>query len=211
MTADTQFWDRIAPKYARSQIQDEVAYRRGLERTRSYLKPADHVLELGCGTGSTAMELAADVASITASDLSQGMLDQGKLRAQDSDVNNLSFHCAAVEAAPQGPFDVILAFNLLHLVPNPDAALREIACRLRPGGLFISKTPCLGERRRSAKYWMYRVMIPLMRLVGKAPGTVTFLSIADLERAIQSAGFDLVETGNYPEETPGRYLVAKRR
>ena len=66
----TLFWDRIAPKYAKSPVRDQQAYEATLARTRSYLGAEDKVLELGCGTGSTALILADAVAEYTATDLS---------------------------------------------------------------------------------------------------------------------------------------------
>jgi ubiquinone/menaquinone biosynthesis C-methylase UbiE len=210
MTADARFWDRIAPKYAQSKIRDMEAYRYTLERTRSYLRDSDHVLELGCGTGSTAIELARTAGRITATDLSQEMLKVGQERAWNAAADNVEFHRCDVLDAPQGPFDAVMAFNLLHLLPDCHAVLAAVAARLPEGGLFISKTPCLGERRGTATYWMYRVAIPLMRLVGKAPSHVDFLDVRALEAAVQRAGFEIIETGNYPADTPGRYLVARR-
>lgn len=210
MTADARFWDRIAPKYAESKIRDMEAYRYTLERTRSYLKAGDHVLELGCGTGSTAVELARSAGRITATDLSQEMLKVGQARASNAAAGNVEFHRCAAQDAPRGPFDVVMAFNLLHLLPDLDAALAAAAVRLPKGGLFISKTPCLGERRGSWTYWLFKIAIPLMRLAGKAPSHVDFLDVRTLEAAVQRAGFDIIETGNYPAATPGRYLVARR-
>ena len=54
----------FAPKYAKSPIKDVPAYEYTLGRTRSYLKPTDAVLELGCGTGGTALKLADAVAHL---------------------------------------------------------------------------------------------------------------------------------------------------
>ncbi|WP_291735712.1 class I SAM-dependent methyltransferase [Leisingera sp. F5] len=211
MTADARFWNKIAPKYAKSEIRDEDAYRYALERTRSYLKPEDSVLELGCGTGSTAIELARSVSKITATDLSEAMLDVGRERAWDAGAGNVEFQCSSAGQAPEGPFDAILAHNLLHLLPDLALVLDGVVVRLAPGGLFISKTPCLGEMRGSWKYRMFQVAIPLMRLTGYAPSYVDFIDIRTLEAAVQRAGFDIIETGNYPADTPGRYVVARRR
>ncbi|WP_027257944.1 class I SAM-dependent methyltransferase [Leisingera aquimarina] len=211
MTADARFWNKIAPKYAKSEIRDEDAYRYALERTRSYLKPEDSVLELGCGTGSTAIELARSVSKITATDLSEAMLDVGRERAWDAGAGNVEFQCSSAGQAPEGPFDAILAHNLLHLLPDLALVLDGVVVRLAPGGLFISKTPCLGEMRGSWKYRMFQVAIPLMRLAGYAPSYVDFIDIRTLEAAVQRAGFDIIETGNYPADTPGRYVVARRR
>ncbi|WP_040172358.1 class I SAM-dependent methyltransferase [Phaeobacter piscinae] len=211
MTADARFWNRIAPKYAKSKIRDEAAYRYTLERTKSYLTVGDHALEIGCGTGSTAIALSDDVGAITATDLSDGMLDFGRDRAAQAGVDNIRFEQCGVDMLPAGPFDAVMAFNLLHLVADLDTALSSVAKRLPSGKLFISKTPCLGEVRGSFKYWMFQTLIPLMRVVGQAPSTVHFLSVADLEGAVEQAGFEIVETGNYPASTPSRYLVARRR
>ncbi|MCB4456687.1 class I SAM-dependent methyltransferase [Leisingera sp. McT4-56] len=211
MTADARFWNKIAPKYAKSPIRDMDAYRYTLERTRSYLKADDAVLELGCGTGSTAIELAPGVARIVATDLSEAMLEVGRERTWDAGAANIEFHCCSAGQAPEGPFDAVLAHNLLHLLPDLEQVLNGVAARLRPGGLFISKTPCLGESRGSWKYWLFSAAIPLMRLAGRAPSYVDFMDIRKLEAAVQKTGFEIIETGNYPADTPGRYLVARRR
>ncbi|MFS4582381.1 class I SAM-dependent methyltransferase [Phaeobacter sp. C3_T13_0] len=211
MTTDAGFWDKIAPKYAKSTIKDEAAYQYTLARTRSYLKADDSVLEVGCGTGSTAITLSDAVSKITATDMSSGMLSIAGDRAANAGVGNVTFQHCSDDALPDGPYDVVMAFNLLHLLPDLDAALAAVAARVRSGKLFVSKTPCLGEARGSFTYWMYSVLIPVLRLVGKAPSNVYFLSIAELETSIEQAGFEIIETGNYPVSTPGRYIVARRR
>ncbi|EBA16748.1 methyltransferase, UbiE/COQ5 family protein [Roseobacter sp. SK209-2-6] len=211
MTADMKFWDNIAPKYAKSSIRDEESYRYALGRTRSYLKPNDRVLELGCGTASTAIELAKGVESFVATDISDGMLAVGRQRAQEAGADNLTLLHRPAEDLADGEFDAVLAHNLLHLIPNLEEVLRNVAAKLPTGGLFISKTPCLGEQVGTWKYYMFKVAIPLMKLVGKAPSFVDFTRMQDLEAAVQAAGFEIIETGNYPPSTPSRYLVARKR
>ncbi|MBB5050595.1 cyclopropane fatty-acyl-phospholipid synthase-like methyltransferase [Afipia massiliensis] len=56
--SDARFWDRSSRKYAVSAIADQAGYERTLDRTRALLGPNDRVLELGCGTGTTALRLA---------------------------------------------------------------------------------------------------------------------------------------------------------
>ncbi len=56
-----------------------------------------------------------------------------------------------------GRYDAVLAMNLLHLVPDIDATLARAREMLSPGGLFISKTPCLGEMSP-----FLRLAIPVM-------------------------------------------------
>src|SRR5690606_31668869 len=71
---DARFWDRAARKYARDPIKDMIGYERTLDRTVQLLRASDVVLELGCGTGTTALKLAPHVARIVAADVSQEMI-----------------------------------------------------------------------------------------------------------------------------------------
>ena len=208
MQTDATFWDGIAPKYAKSPIKDVPAYEYTLGRTRSYLKPTDTALELGCGTGGTALKLADHVAHLTATDLSDAMLDFGRARAGDA--SNITFERSDIDNAPEGPFDVVMAFSLLHLVRDTDAALAQINRRLRPGGLLISKTPCNPESGAPLGYRLIRLVLPLIQLVGKAP-YVNFMNVRAWDAKVTAAGFDIIESGNHPANPPARYLVARKR
>lgn len=201
MTAMT-FWDNIAPKYAKSKIKDLDNYHRSLERTRSYLKPTDRVLELGCGTGSTALLLAGDVAEYVGTDISGAMIDIA--RAKPDAPEGLRFvQAEAADEVPGAPFDVVMGLNLYHLVEDLNGALRQAREMTAPGGLFITKTPCLGPKK-----WLFGPLIKVMQLFGKAP-FLHFLHGRTLERKIEAAGFEIIETGNYPAIS--RYIVARKR
>ena len=210
MQATKRFWDKVAAKYAKAPIGDMDAYRYTLERTRSYIHPTDTILELGCGTGSTALELARGAGRIVASDISPEMLKIGAAKARAAGIENLQFHEAEAGAAiPGGPFDVVLAFNLLHLLEQPEQSFRMIHAGLKPGGLFISKTICLPSRGISVKLNLVRAILPVMRLLGRAP-YVRITRIEALERMIAGAGFEIIETGNHPAHPPRRYIVARK-
>lgn len=205
--ATARFWDRIARKYAASPVANVAAYEQTLTRTRSYLKPEDHVLELGAGTASTAIRLAPHVAGYIASDISSGMVQIGREKLAAAPVPSLQIVEATLgdPALGDGPFDAVLAFNLLHLMPDPALQARRIHALLKPGGLFVSKTACLGG-------W-FRLMMPVirvMRLFGKAP-PVTAFTVGQLEAAIEGAGFEIVEVSTDPGSLPRRYIVARKR
>lgn len=209
MTSAANFWDKQARGYAERPIDDVPAYEYTLGRTRSYLKDSDHALELGAGTGSTAITLADGVKHITATDISGEMLDIGRERAIEAGVDNISFANAEASTAPEGPFDVVLAHNLLHLVDDLDADLADIAWRVKSGGLFISKTPCIAEPGLGLKFGLMKLAIPMLQWLGKAP-FVRFLGVSELEGMISNAGFEIVETGNFPVRPPSRYIVARK-
>ena len=205
------FWDKTARKYAKSPISDMDAYTYTLGRTRSYLSAHDKVLELGCGTGSTALELARSVDHITASDLSGNMLQVGRERAAEQGVTNVSFVQSDVlgKALGDGPYDAVMAFNLIHLLEDPKAAVRRVSGLLKPGGLFISKTVCTPGASLPFKFRLILMVLPLMQWLGKAP-FVNFMDIEELEAMISAEGFEIMEAGNYPAAPPSRYIVAKK-
>jgi len=190
---DARFWDRIACKYSADPIKDMDGYARTLDRTRHYLRASDNVLELGCGTGTTALKHAAHVSRILATDFSGEMIQIAREKAAAQVCANIDFVVAGPESAPwpDDTFDAVLAFNLWHLVTDRTSALANVRRVLKPGGLFISKTPCLAEMNP-----LIRLALPVMRLVGKAPYVAIF-SAAALEREIEAAGFAIIERARH--------------
>lgn len=200
------FWDKHAAGYAARPVKDEGAYAATLERVRAHLSAEDRVLELGCGTGTTALKLADAAAHITATDISGEMIAISREKAAAAGVVTVDFRMGGPGdgSLPAGPFDAVLAFNFLHLLENVPAAIAEIRGLVKPGGHFISKTPCL-----SGRYRVFWPLVAAMRLVGKAP-YVNFFSPEKLEEAIRAAGFDILETGDYPKSPPSHLVVARR-
>lgn len=206
MTASPAFWDRVARKYAARPIGNIPAYEATLDRTRQHLTASDRVLEIGSGTGSTAIELAPSVREYVASDVSGTMLEIAREKAEGAALPNLHFVQAAADQGtmPEGPFDAVLAFNVLHLLDDLDGGLSNLHARLRPGGLLISKSVCLGGLLS-----LLRPVIGLMQLFGKAPH-VLFLSADRLRARIEAAGFEIVETADFNNSANRPYFVARK-
>ena len=184
-----RFWDRIAVKYAADPIADMAGYEATLRRVQGLLSADQDVLEIGCGTGTTALRLAPFTRRLLATDVSTGMIAIAREKLAAQPVPQLSFAVADADApvAGQGEYDAVLAFNLLHLVTDLDRAL-ELAMRaLRPGGLLISKTACISEMNPLIPY----LALPLMRAIGKAPHVLCF-DAAALQSAITRQGMDIV-------------------
>jgi len=207
--SDARFWDRASRNYSKSKISDMDGYERTLERTRALLGSSDRVLELGCGTGTTALRLARGVQSYLATDISNEMIAIAKEKHASAPSPSLIFRQARAESL--GPedagFNAVLGFNYLHLVRDVPETLRHIHSLLAPEGLFISKTPCLGDMNPLIR----RVLLPALRAVGKAPH-VTIFRAADLTKLITAAGFDIVTTEIHgSKRTDTRpYIVARK-
>ncbi|MDE5453925.1 methyltransferase domain-containing protein [Bradyrhizobium sp. CSA112] len=210
ITSDARFWDRSSRRYAKSRIADPNGYERTLERTRAYLQPGDSVLELGCGTGTTALRLANGVRSYLATDISGGMIAIAEEKLAVESIPALSFRTATAEelAHEESRFDAVLGFNYLHLVRNVPDTLRSIHVLLKPGGLFISKTPCLGDMNPLIRL----VLLPAMQVIGKAPH-VSSLGASALEQLIIGAGFDVVVRESHASKGKDQrpYIVARKR
>lgn len=203
MTSAT-FWDRAAPKYAKDPISDMDAYTKTLGRMRHLLQPHHSVLELGCGTGSTALELAPGVARYVGTDVSGEMIKIARSKLTDDMPANLSFEVGPAGDLPSGSFDAILALNLLHLVPDLEEVLGKAYDALPSGGLFIAKTALLKDGA-----WFLPWIIPVMRALGKAP-FVRSLSEDEMRAAFTWAGFEEVETLNQKGMAPRLFTVHRK-
>lgn len=208
LASDARFWDRSARKYARGAIADQAGYERTLQRTRALLGSGDRVLELGCGTGTTALVLASGVQSYLATDISTGMIAIAEEKYAAAPAPTLAFRTATAEALlPEAiRYNAILGFNYLHLVRDLLGTLRGIHALLEAEGLFISKTPCVGEMNP-----LIRLAVPVMRALGQAPYAGVFRA-SDLTRRISAAGFGILAVENHATKGDDNrpYIVARK-
>jgi SAM-dependent methyltransferase len=205
MDRAAKFWDRVAERYAKSPVADEAAYRKKLEVTRGYLRPDMDVLELGCGTGSTAIVHAPHVKHIRAVDISSGMLAIARRKAEAAHIDNITFEQSTIDdlEVADGSVDVVLALSLLHLLEDRDVAITRIHRMLKPGGVFVTSTACLGETMGWFRYvgpvGKFFRLIPLVRV----------FSPDELERSFVRAGF-AIDYNWQPGKGKAVFIVAKK-
>lgn len=204
-----RFWDRIARSYAADPIADLPGYEATLRRIGELLKPHDEVLEIGCGTGTSALRLAPLVRHMLATDVSAGMIAIACEKLAALPVSPLRFEVADAEASTFGEhsFDVVLALNLLHLAEDLDRMLAQGVRALRPGGLLISKTPCVAEMNPLVTW----IALPLMRAAGKAPRVHCFAE-SGLRQAMSRQGLvvDKVERHGTRGKDFRVFIVARK-
>ena len=129
-------WDLYAPIYERAMRADQRIYTFMYERIPAVIRDRD-VLEIATGPGLLAKHVAPAARTMLATDYSDGMIAQAK---KGDCPANLRFEVADATKLPytDNSFDAVLIANALHIIPEPEKALREIDRVLRPGGILIA-------------------------------------------------------------------------
>ncbi len=200
-----RFWDRMAKRYARTPIADEASYQKKLQITREYLRPESQVLEFGCGTGSTALLHAPFVNHILAIDISAKMIEIAQGKATENEIENVTFLRSDIEgfSATDKTFDVILGMSILHLLENKEETITKVHELLKPGGVFISSTACLGDTMGYLK-----LIAPMGKALGLLPHVSVFKKQQLLDELMDS-GFR-IEQNWQPGKGKAVFVVARK-
>lgn len=201
----SKFWDKHAEGYSRQPIADIASYEHKLDKTREYFTKDTKILEIGCGTGSTAILHAPHVSHILATDVSAKMLEIANNKTKKEKISNITFkQVEALDISLTEPVDVVMTMSLLHLVKDKEALIEKIYTWLKPGGVFVSSTGCLADSP-----WRHiRIVAPLARLLGLIPMFKIF-SGDQLCAAITDVGFTIDYVWK-PEKGPVVFIVAKK-
>lgn len=199
------FWNRKAEKYAKSRIPNQAVYEKKLSITRECLESDSLVLEIGCGTGTTALHHAKYIKTIDAWDISENMLTIARAKAKENAIDNVRFRCASVESVeyPAEHYDLAMAHSVLHLVDDKEHVIRDIFSTLKPGGIFVTSTPCLANKMN----WLKFIAKPL-GMIGIWPD-VFFFSSTQLQNSLENVGF-VIEKSWLPEKAIAHFFVAKK-
>ncbi len=203
MAHSAKFWDKIAQKYSKQPIADEETYKKKLEISRSYFTPESELLEIGCGTGSTALLHAPFVKHVEAVDISENMIAIAQEKA--TAVENVTFHTVDsddLDIAPESK-DAVLALSFLHLIEDKDAMIREVYKILKPGGVFITSTACLGDFMV-----LFKLIIPVGMFFGLFPLVKIFTSV-ELKQSFTSTGFEILHDWS-PGKNKGQFIVLRK-
>jgi SAM-dependent methyltransferase len=117
------------------------------------------VLDVGCGAGDVsflAAELVGPTGSVLGIDLNPGVLELARRRAQESGLTWVAFEEQAIDsAATTAPFDAVVGRCVLLYQADPVLALRQMAGRLKAGGLLVIQEPDMSVEVRT------RPLVPL--------------------------------------------------
>jgi ubiquinone/menaquinone biosynthesis C-methylase UbiE len=195
--ADLEFWNGIAERYARKPVTNPQAFERKIDVTAALI-----------GTGSLALRLAPHAATVHGLDVSSRMIDIARQKAAAQQVHNVEFHVGALDASlshfADASLDLVCAYSLLHLMTDRPAALQQMHRLLKPGGFFVSSTPCLGRT------WpLLKPVLRTMRWLGKAPHVDGF-DKKRLTHEIRDAGFVDLREPDVGAKRAIAFIVARR-
>jgi SAM-dependent methyltransferase len=154
------------------------------------LPPGTRVLDVPCGSGVAFRGLTADVAGqYVAADVSPFMLEQARGEQARRGLAGITFVETYVEHMPfdDGAFDLCLSYNGLHCVPDPTAALAEMARVMRPGGRLQGTVVVSGGSALAAT---------AIKNFQRTDQFGTVGSVDDIRQWLSDAGFSAIQLGH---------------
>lgn len=157
------FWDRWAKFYDLAQGSNRAVNAAAAARVAELVPAGARVLDCGAGTGNFSLAAARRASSVLCTDQSLPMLERARKKAKKRGLTNLAFARRDVTALsdPDGSFDAVIAANALHLLPDPEPAVRELWRVTAPGGRLILPTYLQGKAGAA-----YGTMIKIYQGVG---------------------------------------------
>lgn len=160
------FWDKAAGIYDLAEGINRKVNAETLRRVAQLTPQWASVLDCAAGTGEYSLAAAQNAGAVMCTDLSRAMLERAEKKAKRRGLSNISFVARDLTQLPDGDgmYEVVIAANVLHLLSEPEKALRELWRVTAPGGKLILPTYLLGEASPLA-----RPLVALWRRMGFAP------------------------------------------
>ena len=141
------FWDRVSGLYDLAEWTNREVNAKARKRVGELVPVGARVLDCAAGTGEFSLAAAKRAGSVLCTDQSEAMLKQARRKVQKQGLSNVSFAHRDVTALsdPDGTYDVVIAGNVLHLLDDPEPAVRELWRVTAPGGRLILPTYLQGK------------------------------------------------------------------
>ena len=206
MNKKEKFWDRIAKNYDIQVNEDDQTAIKIIELTKKYLHKDDILLDFACATGKFTFEISDSVKEIHGIDISSEMIAIAKRNAEESNIDHVHFAQTTIfdERYKKESFNLILAFNILHLLEDPGPVMQRINELLKPGDVFISATACMGKSKSFLQLFLW----PLSK-IGIVP-YLNFFKPSELEDLIVNAKFEITETETLTSSLMNYFIAAKK-
>jgi arsenite methyltransferase len=127
------------------------------------LRPAEDVLDIGCGAGMDtliAAQMVGPSGTVTGIDMTPAMAAKARRSVAEMGLTTVTIAEGSAEELPfpDAAFDVVISNGVIDLIPDKDAVFSEIARVLRPGGRIqvadvTIQRPVSEEGRRNIDLW----------------------------------------------------------
>ena len=157
------FWDRVAGLYDLFEWSNQRVNAAARSRVGELVPAGARVLDCAAGTGEFSLAAAKRAGSVLCTDQSEAMLARARKKARKRGLSNVSFARRDLTALPDpdGSYDAVIAANVLHLLPNPEIAVRELWRVTALGGRLILPAYLQGKAGTA-----YGTMIKIYQGVG---------------------------------------------
>ncbi len=199
---EAPYWERNARRYDRATLLLNRRFHEMASLVAEAVRGAGTVLEIAAGTGLVTAEAAPGAARYIATDGSEEMLSI--LRARLGQVPGLEIRTADALhlELPDEHVDAVILANLLHLLPDPRAALSEARRVLRPGGALLAPTFCHGQGL------LAHTTSRLLGMTGFP--VVSRFRDEQVDALVAEAGFPVIEARWFEGLLPIRFVRARR-
>ena len=204
-----KFWDMMSSKTDSIASKFSSTYESSIQQTINYLKKDDYILDYGCGTGIICNEVSKYAKQIYAIDISSKMIEIASKKTSERGITNITYDKKDIKniSYSEDIFDVIFAFNILHLIKDYDSVICTMNKLLKKNGYLITSTECAGENEKSILNKLVKVLIKL-NLVPH----MTFFTTNVLLEAIKKESFEIIETKSfYNHNQPNYFVVAQKK
>ena len=143
----SSFWDRVAGLYDLVELSNRKVNAAARKRVGELVPAGARVLDCAAGTGEFSLAAAKRAGSVLCTDQSEAMLDRARKKAAKRGLTNITFAQRDITALsdPDGAFDAVIAGNVLHLLDDPEPAVRELWRVTAPVGRLILPTYLQGR------------------------------------------------------------------
>lgn len=192
---DAAFWHALYDQDdVFSAIHRERAARAEREVGNLPLTPGARVLEVGCGAGLLAVDLASRGFMVEATDSTPAMIELTKRNAEHAGVaSRLNAGVADAHALPypDGTFELVVAMGVLPWLHSPNQGLKEMARVLQPGGYVVTNTDNRARLTNLLDPLFNPLLQPIRRGLGHGRdevGTTTKVWSRGFDRELKEAG-----------------------